>query len=368
MAKTRIQLVCGEDDYLVAEKAKAVVDAWVPETERAFGLEIVDGRVDTVDGVVKAINTCIEALQTGSFFGGGKTVWLRDAEFLAGGGRSFDSATVKEKIATLTDVIKAGLPEGQSLLISARAVPRNSALFKALQTAGEVVTIGTATKTWEKEKAAQEQMGSFLERFGLEMSESVTTAFLARVGSDTRTLLQELEKLSLYLGGSGKVTTAAIEAVTSVGKEAEAWDLTDALGERDQNKMMHALRRLEEQGEPAIKLSAMLDGRIRDLILIRAAVDGGWVSVQGNRAVWRDVPREAELAFAAASDPRKQSPWRAARLVAQARNYTMNELRAARHYLMEMRESLVSTALDEGFLLETTLLKIVGMPRTQRKR
>lgn len=367
MSPTRLQLVCGDDDYLVAEQARAVVDAWVPEADRAFGLEIVDGRADTADGVVSAIRQCMEAVLTVGFFGGGKAVWLRGADFLAGGGRSFESSTVKKSIAELTERIRAGLPEGQSLLISARSVPRNSALFKAIQAAGKVTDFGAGGKTWEKEKAAREHLGGFLARFGLEMDESVRDAFLARVGSDTRMILREVEKLSLYRGGPGRIAAADIEAVTSVSRDAEAWDLTDALGERDRGKLTRALRRLEEQGESAIKLSAMLDGRMRDLIVLRAALDNAWVSVRNGKAAWSsELPREAELAFAAMpSDLRAQQPWRATKLLAQAARYTLNELRAGRHYLMEMREKLVSTALDERFLLETTLLKIVAPPKAR---
>jgi DNA polymerase III subunit delta len=369
VAEPRLQLVCGEDEYWVAEKAKAVVNAWVPEADRAFGLEIIDGRVDTVDAVVKAVRQCVEAVQTIGFFGGGKTVWLRNAEFLAGGGRSFESDTVKEMIAELTELIKSGIPEGHALLISARAVPRNSALFKVFQKKGTVSDLGSGGKSWEIEKAAKENLGGLLARSGLEMGDGVREAFLARVGVDTRLILQEIEKLSLYRGGPGKVTAEMIEAITSVGREAEAWDLTDAFGERDPAKLTGALRRLEEQDEPPIKLSAMLDGRVRDLIVLRAALDNRWVSVQGSRAAWQgNLPREAEIALTAMThDLRSQSPFIVAKRVVQAGNYTLNELRAARHHLMELREKLVSTTLDARFLLETTLLKIVGLPKGARK-
>lgn len=369
MAESRLHLVCGEDEFRVAEKAQAIVDAWVPEADRAFGLEIIDGRVDTVETVVKAVRQCVEAVQTAGFFGGGKTVWLRNAEFLAGGGRSFDSDTVKEMIAELAELIKGGLPEGHALLVSARSVPRNSALFKVFQKTGTVSDLGSGGKPWEIERAAKEHLGHVLARLGLEMSDGVREAFLARVGVDTRLILQEIEKLSLYRGGPGKVTAEMIEAVTSVGREAEAWDLTDAFGERDPVKLTGALRRLEEQDEPPIKLSAMLDGRVRDLIVLRAALDNRWVSVTGGRVEWRgELPREAEIALAAMGhDLRAQSPFSVAKRVAQARNYTLNELRAARHHLMELREKLVSTSLDARFLLETSLLKIVGPRKGARQ-
>jgi hypothetical protein len=93
------------------------------------------------------------------------------------------------------------------------------------------------------------------------------------------------------------------------------------------------------------------------------------VSVQGSRAAWqKELPREAEIALTAMThDLRSQSPFIVAKRVVQAGNYTLNELRAARHHLMELREKLVSTTLDARFLLETTLLKIVGLPKGARK-
>ena len=42
-----VYLVYGDDEYRVSEKAGAIVDRLVPEAERTFGLEIIEGRCDT---------------------------------------------------------------------------------------------------------------------------------------------------------------------------------------------------------------------------------------------------------------------------------------------------------------------------------
>jgi DNA polymerase III delta subunit len=259
-------------------------------------------------------------------------------------------------------MVREGVAEGQAFLLSTCAIPRNSALFKAFKEADAVVDFGADGKPWERERALRENFGTVLERFGLKMGTQVRDEFLARVGSDTRTILQELEKLLLYRGGPGEIKTADVEAITSVGKEAEAWDLTDAVGLRNSVKVALSLRRLEEQGTAPIMLSVMLDGRIRDLILIRAGLDGGWLRAYDKSASWDNPPREAQLAFGLAESLSKQTSYRLAKLAQQARNYTLNELRAARHHLMMMREQMVSGSLDEGFLMETTLFKIVGRP------
>ena len=41
-------LICGDDEYRVSCATKELLDALVPESDREFGLESVDGRVGTV--------------------------------------------------------------------------------------------------------------------------------------------------------------------------------------------------------------------------------------------------------------------------------------------------------------------------------
>ena len=55
--------------------------------------------------------------------------------------------------------------------------------------------------------------------------------------------------------------------------------------------------------------------------------------------------------------------WAMKKKLPHALNYTLQELRVARFRILELREKLVSTGLPEMFLLETTLLRIVGAPK-----
>ncbi len=361
-------LVCGDDDYLVDVKAKTLVNELVPPAERTLGLEIIEGRAESADGVVAAVRQCIESVQTVGFFGGAKVTWLRDAGFLAGGGRSFDSDLVKEAIVKLTAVVKGGLPEGQRLLVTARSVPRNAALFKAFQAAGGVTDFGAAGKPWEQAGQAVARVQELLPKFGLTMDAAVCAEFVARAGYDTRQLVQELEKLRAYVGQPGAVQAADVRAIVSISHAAEANDLTAAVGERKLKEMIPVLRRLFDQGESGIKLAAMVEGRVRDMLMLREAIDRKWLTVQDSgrmpRADFRpNLPPDAELLLAGLDpDPRTRTAWQLGRPAAQAQNYTLNELRRARHLLIELREKLVSSSLPDTFLIETTLLKIVAKP------
>jgi DNA polymerase-3 subunit delta len=370
-----IHLVCGGDDYLVEQKARAILDAAVPLADRTLGLEMVDGRVDTKDTAIRAIRQTIEAVQTPGFFGSGKMVWLKNANFLNPLTRPGNNEDVKNALSDLTAFIKQGVPEGQRLLVTALSVTRNSAFFKACQSAGEVSDFGGNEKPWEKEKLARERLDGILRNHGVRMSEAVRERFLKRTGVATRIMAQEAEKLSLFLGKPDAEATAKdVDNVVSVGREAEAWDVTDALGERDAKKLVAALRLLQAQEANAIGLATMAETRIRDLLVLRYALDQQWLqarqSGRGTTCQWKSpLPADGESWLQALGrDPRSVAPFIQGKQAEQATNYTLNELRRARHMLIQLREKLVSSSLPPDMLVETTLLRIVSAPRAGARR
>ena len=177
-----LHLVCGADDFLVEQKARAIVDAGVPVAERALGQEVLDGRVESADAASDVIRKCIEAVLTIGFFGGAKLVWLKNATFLNPQVRPGDNDGVKARVAELTAHIKGGLPEGHRLLVTAVSIARNSAFFKACQAAGEVSDFGSGEKAWEQDRLLRGRLEGMLRTFGLQMSEEVRERFLQRVG------------------------------------------------------------------------------------------------------------------------------------------------------------------------------------------
>jgi DNA polymerase-3 subunit delta len=369
-----LHLVCGVDDYLVEQQARKIVDAGVPVAERALGLEVLDGRVETKDAAQAVIRQCLEAVQTAGFFGGGKLVWLRNATFLNPQVRPGDNEEVKERVAELTARIKAGLPEGQRLLVTAVSIARNTAFFKACQAAGEVSDCGGGEKSWEQDKLARERLTGQLRERNLQMTEDVRERFLQRAGTSTRLLVNELEKLRLYLGNAaGQVAAEDVDAIVSVGREAMAWDLTDAMGERDAGRLMQALRRLQAQNENVIGLVAMAELRIRELIVLRYAIDQRWLEAReterGPFCKWKEnLPDEADrLLGSLPRDPRNVVAFIQRKAAAQATRYTLNELRRARHALIELREKLVSSSTPPEILLELALLRLVA-PRAGAAR
>ena len=82
-AMNAIHAVVGSDESEVKRVAAELAASLTPAGAGDFGLEIIDGCADNADQAAARIRLTIEALQTLPFFGGGKLVWLKNANFLA---------------------------------------------------------------------------------------------------------------------------------------------------------------------------------------------------------------------------------------------------------------------------------------------
>ena len=221
MAGSSLYLIYGSDEYLVSAKAKQIVSALVPEEERTFKLEAVDGAADTADAAATAITQVLAGLRSLGLFGDEKVIWLQAASFFADN-RVGKAALVQENVAQLVDLIKAGLPPGQVLVITASGVDKRRAFFKACKAAGELHEFSVPEKSYQADRLASERLDQLLAKRGLEMSSRAKVAFLEKVGTDTRQLVNEVEKLAIFMGESKRVDVDQVLAISSSSREALA--------------------------------------------------------------------------------------------------------------------------------------------------
>ena len=362
-ADATVHLVFGDDEYLVSTNSKNLVDRLCPKADQAFGLEIVEARVDTVADAITAIGRCLDGLRTLGFLGGKKVVWLRDATFL-GTGVVSESADVKARLDDLVKLIKAGLPRGQILVVSSPKVDGRSAFFKACQFAGNAMKFELPDKSYQIEQQARGTAGDVFRKIGLNIGPDALEEFLDKTGTDTRQIVQEVEKLSVYLGDRKNVQVADVQAIVSPSREAISWDLADAVGNRDLPGTLNVLRQLLFQGENEVGLIISLENRFRDLLLYRAAFDRKWLSVSGQepwlKVEWRQSPEVEAFALSLVKDPRQANPYRAGKLVVQARKYSRQELARCQALTLSAHETIVSATSAKELMLEFLLIKLLG--------
>ena len=359
--KSALYLIYGEDEFEVAKKAKQIVQAHIGEQNDEFGVEVIDGQVDTVAQALSAIGDCKQALNTPGFLTSEKAVWLKGADFLHDNvvGRS---ETVKAAAQGLGDLIKQGFPAGTIFVISAAKIDKRYALFKTCRDVGELSEFSVPTQARGATQHALDRLGDFLQEAGLTMNNPVRTAFLDRVGMDSRMMNNEVDKLNTYLGSRRDVAVEDIEAVTSASHEAIAWDLADAFGKRDLGRALKITRKLLFQKESPIALIAMLESRIRELMVIRESVDKGWLRRQGRKTTWQKIPAGGEEAFTQhfSRDPRSTHPFRTWILSEQAMGFSMAELQRCQGLAISAHRQLVSRSLPDELQLEMFLIRMLN--------
>ena len=355
-------LIHGEDEFRVKTAAHARVNALCPPADQAFGLELINGTADNAEGAIAAMRRCLGALRTPSFLGGGKVVWLQDANFFA------DTNTIKgEALKDARDAfaqdLKAGIGAGFTLVISAGKVDGRTAFAKACKELATVENFALAERSYQQEAPAREWAGECFRKAGVRISGELLKEFLDRAGYDTRQIVTEVEKLSVYLGTRKEVSAEDIQLLVAPARESENWDLPDAVGLRNLPHALEILRQLQFQGENEVGLVIGLEARWRDLLVLRGCLDRGWLRLTGSgnwtTAQWGGGT-EADAALGSfEKDPRKTHPFRTAKLAVQAQKYSTAELQRALLETIVAHEQMVSGSGAADVLLELLLLKLL---------
>jgi len=361
---SNVCLIVGDDEYVVSAKAEEIVHSHVSPENVTLGLETIDGDVDTVDNAVQAIDLCISAILTQGMFAASKVVWFRNVSFLTDSvvGRS---ENVKPRINRLAEIITGGLPPGTTLVISANGADKRYALYKAIKQNGKVSEFSVPAKAQQADRAAGEKLRDLAAERGLQMSGDAQAAFVERTGTNTRQMVSELDKLSVYMGERKRVQVGDIQTIVSSSRESIAWDLADAFGKRQLPRALGLMKQLLFQKESGIRLVISIESRIRDLMLYKEGLQRKWIGKgYGNSSgmAWGNLPDDADKVFSEEleRDPRSTHPYRVGLLAAQAQGFSRSELRRCQQLALASHEQLVSSSMPESIILEIMLVNMLS--------
>ena len=314
----RIRLIVGEDDFLVSEAAKR----FIGETA---SVEVVDSISSTnADLQMRDLAAVAESVATPPFLDPSKATWWKNVGFLPQGGNKGPSEDVKKALeAFAAKLASSPLPDNQLFVITASKLLATSVFAKTMKTIAEVVVFSEG-KPWEKTAAAAARAVDAAAELGLRFEGGAVDAFVARVGSDARSIFSEVAKLRDYIEpGAKTITNADVAAVSSpgVGCEPEIWTVTDALGERSAARALSALAPFERESGFAVLATTVIEKFFRTLAVMKDAQEHG-----------------------ALEDATKgMSPFAARKNTGFLRNWTLTELRRARADFVALRERAVTS-------------------------
>jgi DNA polymerase-3 subunit delta len=247
---------------------------------------------------------------------------------------------MQEKFKTLLD----GLPDSTALVLLIDDQIRNQKwevlhpnhwLLKWAQAAGKRVFLRdyllprpAEMPVWITRQT--ESMGGSIEH-------TAALALADLVGSETRLANQEITKLLTYVDYQRPVTAKDVAALCAPEGQADIFGLVDSLALGDAATAQRKLHTLLDKTDPG-RIFPMVIRQFRLLIITRELLDEGGNSSQ-------------------LSKDYNQAKWVANKLVEQAGRFSIDELKAIYHRLLEMDKAMKSSRITLELGLETFIIE-----------
>jgi DNA polymerase-3 subunit delta len=306
----RAYIVTGDEDLLREQAVRDLVSAAVGSEPSPFNLERLDG--EEVDGAEIAT-----VANTMPMLGGRRALVVKRATALV------------EKDEVLPKYLDDPAPYTVLILDLSKKPDQRRKAWKHAEKHATVVTC-EAPKPIELENWVAEQARSR----NLKLGREGIRYLIAEFGGDMRRLSNELEKLSLYALGD-RLDLETIATVLGRGRAQSIFKFVDAVGAGETGSALRQLSRLMEEGEPALRILALLDRLVGQLRIAKEA--GGGRSL----ASLLGIP-----------------PFAAKNVAENARRFDAARLESAVRMVSEADRTLKSSRLPDRLVLETLVISL----------
>lgn len=273
------QFISGDDDFLVSKQGSSYYEEKTQDITDDFSREVIQGTAQNVGEVNAILNNFRQSVQTRSMFGDKKVVWLKDMNFLA------DTVTgraegTKQLLTELQEELQQVDPDCVDVLITAFPVDRRRKEFKWLQ------KNALAAVDFKGSEGSTEMLASLIldetTKLGTSLDAQAAEVLIAKVGGNTRLVLEEIRKLSAYIGPQGGPITERLinELVPNFG-DSDFFEFVEAFYALDLAWTLNALRRHFFNNTDSRGIIQSLQNRNRIMIQLRALIDSGALKLSG---------------------------------------------------------------------------------------
>lgn len=289
--------------------------------------------------------------------GGDREVWLPVMTAFCANYRP-EAAAAVEDTDRLESLLKDGLPEGNHLILTADTVDKRKKLFKILDEVGKVLEFSRLKGDAKLKGRLMVSARELLAANGKELAPGAWLALGKKTGFDLRGSMAALEKLITFTADKSVIDEADIEAVIGKTREETVFNLTAALTEKNLPASLSILGELLNQGDPPLRILAMLAREIRTLLQARLLLE------TAPRIAWQagmDYGRFQKALFPEIRErlgTATPHPYAIYQALGHAGRFTRESLIRHIETLVEMDLAMKSTAKDARLMLERFLIRV----------
>lgn len=362
-----IHFISGSDDAAVKKAASELAMKLAPGAD-AFGLEVIDGAVETVDAAISRTRESMQSLATLPFLGGTKLVWLKSATFLADSvtGRSENVIAAVEQ---LCDLLDEGLPGGVTFLLSAPGADKRRTSYKRLSKLGNTILHDKPSLGFG---AGEEEIVGWTSQQararGMNLSSDALEVLAARVGLDSAQLHSELDKMETAFGSGHAISERDVRDLVPATRESGVFDIGNAISARNLPLALETLDQLFYQGEKGVGiLLASIVPTVRNLLLTKSLLIRHKLRPPAEAQFFSSTlaklpPEETDFL------PRKKdgtlNAYGLGIAAKSSVHYSLEELQRAFHGCAKANLHLITGQGTENVILTRLLISFMGKPKT----
>ena len=229
------------------------------EERKSRGVEKLRGgrAVEAFDASGTSPATIVSACNSFSLFGEGPFVVLRN----------LDGWNAAQK-AVVVDYLEDPSP-GSDLILLGKKLGARERLLSAVKKSGEVHNFEQP-----KGKALVKWVVGHAKKLGLDLPDDVAEDLTVRCSGDKMRLLQETEKLSLYVG-EDTPTHDDVAALCPPDVQSNIFAFVDSLAAGERDRALKLLEDLINTGEPPLRLTFMIRRQFQLVARARALLERG---------------------------------------------------------------------------------------------
>ena len=142
-------------------------------------------------------------------------------------------------------------------------------------------------------------LGDYIRDKGYSISSSSIELIISKVGYELSNIIKELDKMFIYKGNDTKITKEDIDEVITNNLEKNIFELTNAIVNKEKNKINDIYNDLIKSGEDPIKLIVTLSNQFRLIMQVKLMRSGGY-SEKEIVAILKEHPYRINLAMKSA--------------------------------------------------------------------
>lgn len=318
----------GPEEYLKKYYLSSMENLLLTEELKALNKTVVEGKAD----VRKIIDVC----ETMPVFSDKKLVLIKNSGLMKSG-KKYNEGGGKEK----DDVDKLAayipnMPDYTCLVFYEEEIDKKVKIANAVKKHGLIVEFPLQKPT-ELAKWVMKVFKSYKKDIDL-----ITASQLVDNSEMTMTeILNEINKIVLYIGDRQKVISKDIDDVCSKSVKGRIFDLTDAIAEKNSVRALKLLNDMLILKEPLPKILFMITRQFRHILEMKLLIESG-------------------LSMNQAASKIGITPYAAGKALKQANSFTADRLKEAVNDSLELDIAIKTGKLNERIAVELFIVKFCG--------